>query len=63
MTAYFSKIVAMANETVCSLLAVVHKCLQDDIVVFRHTIQAVVDELEVRRFPPAYLFNDFCNLL
>ena len=45
------------NEAGCSLLAVVQKCLQDDIIVFRHTIQAVVDELEVSQFRFLIVFS------
>jgi hypothetical protein len=33
---------------VSSVLRVVQKCLEEDVLVFKHTIQGVVDELEVR---------------
>lgn len=31
----------------CSIVQVVNKCLDEEINVFKHTIQDVVDELEV----------------
>jgi hypothetical protein len=35
----------------CSIVAVVDKCLEEDLAVFRATVQDIVDELEVR-VPP-----------
>lgn len=32
---------------ICSIVRVVNKCLDEEINVFKHTIQDVVDELEV----------------
>lgn len=32
----------------CSIVAVVDKCLEEDLAVFKATVQDIVDELEVR---------------